>query len=298
MQACLTSLIHDDMRIFAEKFTNSRAEFDFVNVGRGKENADSKMRSLPDNENRVLLISNGHCADGQTEMFNYFYKKIQCRKIFFAGCHDTGYLYESLERRGEPDAEERIVLLETMPAEPPFKSLNFALTRFNNVFRSECLGKERKRMIPVLSPQSYTPLVSTAHPILSRSEITLREVSDPSAAPDAAALPVRHLPPTAKVAISGNGGISVQYPSSYAVAGGLNSHHNMINISIPVTKTGTAKVIECNNNNHRLDPPNKHPVHHSSCKVSFSSLIEFQVRRRILCFRMFQIPSIGLRSVS
>lgn len=35
----------DKMREFAENFTNSRAEFDFVNVGRGKENADSKMRS-------------------------------------------------------------------------------------------------------------------------------------------------------------------------------------------------------------------------------------------------------------
>lgn len=35
----------DDMIDFAEKFTNSRSEFDFVNVGWGKENADSKIRS-------------------------------------------------------------------------------------------------------------------------------------------------------------------------------------------------------------------------------------------------------------
>ncbi len=34
----------DDMRVFAERFTNSRADFDFVNVGKGKENADSKIR--------------------------------------------------------------------------------------------------------------------------------------------------------------------------------------------------------------------------------------------------------------
>ena len=37
--------IESNMRLFAELFTNSRAEFDFVNVGHGKENADSKMRS-------------------------------------------------------------------------------------------------------------------------------------------------------------------------------------------------------------------------------------------------------------
>lgn len=36
----------DDMRLFAERFTNSRADFDFVNVGKGKENADSKIRRM------------------------------------------------------------------------------------------------------------------------------------------------------------------------------------------------------------------------------------------------------------
>lgn len=34
-----------DMRIFAEYFNKSRAEFDMVDVGSGKENADAKMRS-------------------------------------------------------------------------------------------------------------------------------------------------------------------------------------------------------------------------------------------------------------
>ena len=36
---------NSDMYTFAEQFTISRAEFDFVNVGHGKENADSKLRS-------------------------------------------------------------------------------------------------------------------------------------------------------------------------------------------------------------------------------------------------------------
>lgn len=34
-----------DMRVFAEYFNKSRAEFDMVDVGSGKENADAKMRS-------------------------------------------------------------------------------------------------------------------------------------------------------------------------------------------------------------------------------------------------------------
>ena len=43
----LGNALRQDMFSFAENFTNSRAEFDFVNVGRGKENADSKIRRQP-----------------------------------------------------------------------------------------------------------------------------------------------------------------------------------------------------------------------------------------------------------
>jgi hypothetical protein len=36
----------DQMSEFAEGFSRNRAEFDFVNVGRGKENADNKLRRM------------------------------------------------------------------------------------------------------------------------------------------------------------------------------------------------------------------------------------------------------------
>jgi len=73
----LTNALHKDgsvktrfqMSEFAEHFSRSRAEFDFINVGRGKENADMKMR----------------------RMFSFYHNNVQCRKIIFAGCHDAGY---------------------------------------------------------------------------------------------------------------------------------------------------------------------------------------------------------------
>ncbi len=34
----------ESLRIFAEQFTNTHADCDFINVGKGKENADSKIR--------------------------------------------------------------------------------------------------------------------------------------------------------------------------------------------------------------------------------------------------------------
>lgn len=45
LQANKVINVDNEMRIFAEQFTLSRAEFDFINVGYGKENADSKIRS-------------------------------------------------------------------------------------------------------------------------------------------------------------------------------------------------------------------------------------------------------------
>lgn len=35
----------DNLRVFAEQFTNTHPDFDFINVGKGKENTDSKIRS-------------------------------------------------------------------------------------------------------------------------------------------------------------------------------------------------------------------------------------------------------------
>ncbi|KAJ5888590.1 hypothetical protein N7495_008631 [Penicillium taxi] len=55
-----------DLHRFAELFTNSRAEFEFINVGPGKENADSKMNSYihqlrdfigdSEGEKRIILV--------------------------------------------------------------------------------------------------------------------------------------------------------------------------------------------------------------------------------------------------
>ncbi|KAI0022861.1 hypothetical protein F4780DRAFT_769528 [Xylariomycetidae sp. FL0641] len=133
----------DSMRLFAESFTNSRADFDFVNVGKGKENADSKMR----------------------RMLSHYHKNVHCQKIFLAGCcHDNGYLHDLRDFAGTQDS--KLVLLETTPAEPGFRMLGFPLLRFDNVFRSQPLNNETKRVAqtmpirnlsPVQPPPGFTP---------------------------------------------------------------------------------------------------------------------------------------------
>jgi hypothetical protein len=180
-------------------------------------------------------------------MLNHFYNNFQCKKIFFAGCHDNGYLHDLREHAGDLDAKERIVLLETTPAQASFRSLNFAMTRFDNIFRFEPLQSEPKRTVPLLSsrpsfngtalPQASTPSTGTELP---------------SPAP-----PARQSPPQENIISSGNGGISIQYPTTtYATAGGGNGHHN---ISIPSAKTMQPRIIDYNKKGQRLDPTNKHP---------------------------------------
>src|SRR3569833_1296680 len=98
-------------------------------------------------------------------MFHHFFNNIQCKKIFFAGCHDAGYMHELQEHMGDPDARERIVLLETTPAEPCYRTLGFRITRFDTVFRSEPLGNERKystHQLPSGSPSTSSSLPPSA----------------------------------------------------------------------------------------------------------------------------------------
>ncbi|KAF4284566.1 hypothetical protein KXW98_003148 [Aspergillus fumigatus] len=240
----------DKMREFAENFTNSRAEFDFVNVGRGKENADSKMR----------------------KMFNHFYKNFQCKKIFFAGCHDNGYLHDLREYAGE-SGRQRIVLLETTPAQSDFTQMGFQMARFETVFRNDFLGSPPVPPASLSAPRipSGTTAaadngVATRPPIAPPSTVT-KESPDTQPAitntvpvrtnSPAVAPPERQASPAVGTVVSsGNGGVSIKYPT-YASAGGANGHHNVIIATS--AKPKEPRVRYYNSNGHRVDPPNNRP---------------------------------------
>jgi hypothetical protein len=232
----LTSALHKDgsitarfqMSEFAERFSRSRAEFDFVNVGRGKENADSKMR----------------------RMFSFYYNNVQCRKIIFAGCHDTGYIHDLQEKQGLEEANQRIVLLETTPAEPQFRQLGFPIIRFDSVFRSTPLDNEIKQLnMPVLeihpppgTHPSTTPSPVHSSPSLSQVRPTSEDVHEDQN--DEVSRPLSN------VNISANGGTSVNYASV-----GRNSQQQ--NIVISTSENRRLRFILFNAAKNRLDPPNE-----------------------------------------
>ncbi|KAL7622239.1 hypothetical protein AAE478_007742 [Parahypoxylon ruwenzoriense] len=255
----------DNMRLFAEHFTNSRADFDFINVGKGKENADSKIR----------------------RMLSYYHRNFQCKKIFLAGCcHDNGYLHDLRDYTG--DSDNRIALLETTLAEPGFRSLGFPILRFDEVFRSEPLNNEMKRIPlvmptrtrsppypppgfgpgpiarpvqPIQRPSATIPPTpqeqrssSTPTPILSSATVKSVSPVQSSSTPEQETPQLLAQPPRAPSVISsGNGGTSI----SYATAGGANDHQN-VTVKAPKPKK-QPRIIFYNADNYRIDPPTQHP---------------------------------------
>ncbi|KAI8635615.1 hypothetical protein F5Y19DRAFT_461203 [Xylariaceae sp. FL1651] len=253
----------DSMRLFAEQFTNTHADFDFINVGKGKENADSKIRRLLD----------------------HYHRNAQCQKIFAACCHDNGYLHDLRQYAGALD--NRITLVETTPAEPGFKSLEFPIVRFDGVFRSEPLNNETKRGSQILPFRSRSPTQPPPGPIARpiQAAIDLPESTSPEPeeqrkpTPSTSSLtesPIHKTstidrikpvpspqdktstqpqPParTSSVISSGNGGTSI----SYATAGGEADHQNVI---VKVAKPKKQpKYAYYNKEQYRLDPPTQHP---------------------------------------
>lgn len=272
----------DDMRLFAERFTNSRADFDFVNVGKGKENADSKIRRKNAPSSRPSCHPQLTIAHPYLGMLSHYYRNIQCKKIFLAGCcHDNGYLHDLRDYTGSID--NKIVLLETTPAEPAFKSLGFPILRFDNVFRSEPLGNETKHSFPIATirprspslPLGLGPIARPVQPIQksmptpTSTTTTIfpleRQSSTPAPTPVSAnaSSPTQSSstpeqqpaqpPRTASVISSGNGGTSI----SYATAGGMSDFQN-VTVKTPKPKK-QPKVVYNNVDGYRIDQPTQHP---------------------------------------
>ncbi|KAI1741416.1 hypothetical protein F4680DRAFT_64558 [Xylaria scruposa] len=259
----------ESLRIFAEQFTNSYADCDFINVGKGKENADSKIRRLLD----------------------HYYKNAQCQMIFIACCHDSGYLHDLRPYAGG-GAEHKIRLIETTPAEPIFRSLDFPILRFDSVFRSEPLNNETKRPPPGFPFRSRSPTQITPGPIgraiqaalipsdsaspepqeqrksttstssIAASPIQVANSISPAAIerpqsvsspPDISTVQSQAFGRTSNVVSSGNGGTSI----SYAMAGGAANHQNVtVKLAKPKKEP---KYAYYNEDKYRLDPPTQHP---------------------------------------
>jgi hypothetical protein len=125
---------------FAANFTRSNELFDFVDAGELKENADSKIRAL----------------------FRQFVDNTQCRHIYFAGCHDVGYINELIPYKNNRD---KITLVKNYATHPEFTRLGMRLEDFPGIFRTTPVDPSSAPSHSYKAPPTPAKtLVSTATP--------------------------------------------------------------------------------------------------------------------------------------
>ena len=120
---------------FAANFTRSNELFDFVDAGELKENADSKIRAL----------------------FRQFVDNTQCRHIYFAGCHDVGYINELIPYRNN---REKVTLVRNYATHPEFTKLGMRLEDFPGIFRNTPVEPPNVQPYNAPIPATKAPSIS------------------------------------------------------------------------------------------------------------------------------------------
>ncbi|KAL9053549.1 MAG: hypothetical protein Q9162_004716 [Coniocarpon cinnabarinum] len=206
------------LKAFEQAFCNAQSLFSIVDVGRGKERADHKIK----------------------EMFKLFVNNSHCRHLVFGGCHDNGYIPNLNPYRKDPAVTSRLTLLETTPAEWQYRELGFDVTRFPSVFRNTPLPEHRQ----------VSPPQPTIQPILSPSAnafVPNGNVFSPSPAPARLPSPVASSKPPTPAPNGTASGLK-----TYATVGGPTDTRTLDVKAGNVNKK--KKVIYYNEEGVRLDP--------------------------------------------
>lgn len=133
---------------FVAAFNRSTDLMDFVDAGELKENADFKIRA----------------------MLRLYADNVQCRHIFFAGCTDVGFVSELQPHMGNRD---RVTLIQNPAFHPEFKTLDFRVEAFPNVFRTTPLEMQefqQKTPKPTPVPQANSNKVREFEDSISRMD--------------------------------------------------------------------------------------------------------------------------------
>jgi hypothetical protein len=188
------------------------------------------------------------------EMFRIQLANKQCRHIFFAGCHDNGYLTILEQFKHDNETASRITLLETLPAPSGFYALNFKMARFPSVFRSESLEQTPSQNHVQTQDGSSTNIIaqiakSKTPPVEAKSDLS------PQVKTAANNTAVQKPPVAPKTPTPGSW-------ASAAVANGTNG--KTVTVARP-KKPAITRFILYNYDGYRLDttlsPPSSNDIH-------------------------------------
>ncbi|KAF2158540.1 hypothetical protein M409DRAFT_61552 [Zasmidium cellare ATCC 36951] len=125
---------------FVANFNRSSGLFDFVDAGELKENADFKIRGL----------------------FRQFVENTQCRHIYFAACHDVGYLSELTSYTSQRD---RITLVRNYAFHKEYAKLGLRTEEFPGIFRATALPSPSYSGGTMDMPRPPTPSKPVTSPL-------------------------------------------------------------------------------------------------------------------------------------
>lgn len=138
---------------FIANFNRSYGLTDFVDAGEFKENADFKLR----------------------EMLRLYAENAQCKHIYFAACHDAGYVSQLTAYRGHSD---RFTLIRTsgLHFHDEFTKLGLGIEELPGVFRATGSAMDAFYPKPPLGKPNTAPPPSRSQPTESREVCAFHSV--------------------------------------------------------------------------------------------------------------------------
>lgn len=191
------------LRQFAIGFNRgAHHTFNFIDIGGGrglKELTDTKLRETFSMSMATSTSPEDSCS------FSVAYHCItntplnqvfpHCKHVFFAGCHDSGYVSFLNPYKHERSHAEKVTLIETHNTNPHYRSLGFGMTSFPGIFRSEDFPQAPLRMPTTINTSSAPPGLNgrttppSVQPARTSSISELPRLTSPFAAASSSATP-------------------------------------------------------------------------------------------------------------
>lgn len=159
------------LKDFTLGFTQGKASFDFVDVGHGKERADSKIK----------------------ECLRWHLRNHNCKQILLGISHDAGYA-PFIDEVVTPGDRARITILEGPPAVRELQNTGLTILNFNKIFRAEKLV-DRQVNTPA-PPNTWAGVTSTAPAVAIPSPLIAKNGTAPAPVKNGTTVTVKSVTPT------------------------------------------------------------------------------------------------------
>lgn len=167
-----------DLKEFTLGFTQAKASFDFVDVGHGKERADSKIKGMYHDRSPVPSP-----ADPPPETARWNLKNTNCKHILMGVSHDAGYAPFLDDVMQDEDTRSCMTVIEGVPTVRELRRTNVNIIHLDHIFRNDKLVDRTGIMGAVIAPftdSSYSRQNSIA---MTSTTTSASSPSNPGASP-------------------------------------------------------------------------------------------------------------------